>query len=196
MESQGVKTHVQKLLSGALAAAVFLTLIGYRATGKTTLARLLAEELGCHWADSDEEIECRTGKTITQIFAEEGEEVFRKLEVSVIAELCQETDLVLAAGGGAPMRSENRQTIRQAGKVVWLTARPETILTRMAADPRHCQLRPSLTGKEPLEEIVQLLRLRTPVYRALADLEIATDGLAPIVIAKHIVKELFGPPGM
>jgi len=171
---------------------MFLTLIGYRATGKTTLAKLLAAELGCDWADSDEEIERRTGKDIAQLFAAQGEEAFRRLEISVIAELCRRDRLVLAAGGGAPLRAENRQAIRQAGKVVCLTARPETILARMAADPRNRQLRPRLTAKEPAEEIVQLLQFRTPIYRALADVVVATDELDPPTLVRHIIKELFG----
>ena len=79
---------------------MFLSLIGYRATGKTTLARLLAERLGCPWIDADTEIERRAGKSIARIFAEDGEPAFRDLEAQVVAELCRRGPLVLAAGGG------------------------------------------------------------------------------------------------
>ena len=110
---------------------MILTLIGYRATGKTTLARLLAERLGWDWIDADVEIERRAGKSIARIFAEDGEPAFRDMEAEVIADLCRRDRLVLAAGGGAPLRPESRRAMREAGKVVWLTARPETILARM-----------------------------------------------------------------
>ena len=80
---------------------MILTLIGYRAVGKTTLAKLLAERLGWDWIDADVEIERRAGKSIARIFAEEGEPAFRDLEAKVIADLCRRDRLVLAAGGGA-----------------------------------------------------------------------------------------------
>ncbi len=74
------------------------------------------------------EIERRAGKSIARIFAEDGEPAFRDLEAQVVADLCREERLVLAAGGGAPLRAESRRAMREGGKVVWLTARPETIL--------------------------------------------------------------------
>jgi shikimate kinase len=166
---------------------MLLTLIGYRATGKTTLARLLAERLGWDWADADAEIEHRAGKSIERIFADEGEPAFRDLEAQVIADLCRRDRLVLAAGGGAPLRPENRRAIREAGKVVWLTARPETILARMAADPATAAQRPSLTGRPPLDEIRHLLEIRTPVYRELADLAVDTENKPPAELATEIV---------
>jgi shikimate kinase len=158
-----------------MCVAMFLTLIGYRATGKTTLAKLLAERIGWDWADADAEIERRAGKSIERIFADEGEPAFRDLEAQVIADLCRRDRLILAAGGGAPLRPENRRAIRAAGKVVWLTARPETILARMAADPATVAQRPSLTGQPPLDEIRHLLEIRTPVYRELTDLVMDTE---------------------
>ena len=129
---------------------MILTLIGYRATGKTTLARLLAERLGWDWIDADVEIERRAGKSIARIFAEDGEPAFRDLEAQVIADLCRRDRLVLAAGGGAPLRPESRRAMREAGKVVWLTARPETILARMTADATTTARRPNLTDRTPL----------------------------------------------
>ncbi len=81
---------------------MFLTLIGYRATGKTTLAKLLAERLHWDWIDADAEIERRAGRSIERIFADEGEPAFRDLEAQVIVDLCRRDRLVLAAGGGRP----------------------------------------------------------------------------------------------
>jgi shikimate kinase len=169
---------------------MILTLIGYRATGKTTLAKLLAQRLGWQWIDADVEIERRAGKTIAQIFADDGEPAFRDLETRVIADLCRRDRLVLAAGGGAPLCEENRQILRQSGKVVWLVARPDTILKRMSADATTAERRPSLTGQGPLDEIVQLLALREPMYRDTADFTIDTESRTPAELTAEILEWL------
>ncbi len=167
-----------------------LVLIGYRATGKTTLARLLAGQLQWNWIDADVEIEQRAGKPIARIFAEDGETAFRDLEARVIAELCRQDGLVLAAGGGAPLRPESRQAMRAGGKVVWLQARPVTIHARMSGDATTALRRPNLTDKDPLDEIVHLLARRGPIYRESADLEIDTEGKTPAEIAAEILRRL------
>lgn len=167
-----------------------IILIGYRATGKTTLARLLAEKLGWQWIDADIEIERRAGKTISQIFAEDGEPAFRDLESRVIADLCGQNQLVIAAGGGAPMRPENRRAMKSSGKVVWLQASPQTIYQRMYTDPTTAQRRPNLTTRGGLEEIVELLAKREPVYRETADLTVNTEGKAPEALAEEILAAL------
>jgi shikimate kinase len=170
-----------------------LVLIGYRATGKTTLARFLAGRLGWDWIDADEEIERRAGKSIARMFAEQGEPAFRDLEAEVIAELCSRSRLVLATGGGAPLREESRRAMRAGpsdgtgGQVVWLTAPPETILARMTGDASTADRRPSLTNRPPLEEIVQLLGRREPVYRETAHLIVDTDGKSPEALAEAIL---------
>jgi shikimate kinase len=168
---------------------MILTLIGYRATGKTKLAKLLAERLGWDWIDADVEIERRAGKSIARIFAEKGEPAFRDLEAEVIADLCRRDRLVLAAGGGAPLRPESRRAMREAGKVVWLTARPETILARMTTDATTRARRPNLTDKTPLEEIVELLQTREAVYRESADWAVDTEGRTPEILAEEILNE-------
>jgi shikimate kinase len=169
---------------------MILTLIGYRATGKTTLARLLARRMNWRWIDADVEIERRAGKSIAQIFAEEGEPAFRDREAEVVAELCRQDRLVLAAGGGAPLREENRAVIRAAGKVVWLTARPETIHRRMSADDTTAARRPHLTPQGPLEEIRHLLAERDAFYRQTADLIVDTENRSPEVLADDILRQL------
>jgi shikimate kinase len=169
---------------------MILTLIGYRATGKTTLASLLAERLGWDWIDADVEIERRAGKSIAQIFAADGEPAFRDLEARVIADLCRRDRLVLAAGGGAPMRADSRLAMREGGKVIWLNARPETILTRMTGDATTAARRPNLTDKDPLEEIIHVLEGRTPIYHESAHLTIDTEGKTPETLATEILEQL------
>lgn len=164
-----------------------IVLIGYRATGKSTIARLLAHHLGWNWVDLDVEIERQAGKSIAQIFAEDGEAVFRDWESQVVAEFCRRSRWVIAAGGGAPLREENRKAMRAGGKVIWLTASPETIHRRMSTDPTTGQRRPNLTSQGGLEEIIHLLGKREPIYRETADWVVDTEGKAPEAIAAEIL---------
>jgi shikimate kinase len=156
------------------------------------LAKLLAERLAWEWIDADAEIEHRAGKTIKRIFAEEGEPAFRDLEAQVIADLCRRDKLVLAAGGGAPLRAGSRRAMREAGTVVWLVARPETIHARMGTDPTNPDRRPNLTDRGPLDEIIHLLRRREPIYRESAHLQVDTEGKSP----KQIAAEILGGLGL
>ena len=151
-------------------------LIGYRGTGKTTIARKLAERLGIPAFDSDDEIERRVGKSVAEIFAQEGESAFRDREESVIAEILnRSTPLVLATGGGAIIREKTRAVLRYAGRVIWLTATPETILQRITNDTASKTMRPNLTALPMQEEIVALLKQRTPLYAETAHEVIDTD---------------------
>lgn len=163
-----------------------LILIGYRGTGKTTVARRVADLLGLECFDADAEVEGRAGKSIKQIFADDGEPIFRDLEVEAIAELVQHGDAVLSLGGGAVMREETRRAIAP-GTVVWLTARPETILSRIAEDAKTTEQRPNLTTRGGLVEITSLLSQREPVYRACADFTVETDAKSAEQVAQEIV---------
>jgi shikimate kinase len=167
-----------------------LVLIGYRATGKTTVAKALARCLGWEWIDADVQIERCAGKSIARIFAEDGEPAFRDLEARVMAELCSRPRLVLAAGGGAPLREETRRAMRAGGKVVWLQARPETIHARMSGDDTTVSRRPNLTSQGGIEEILQLLAKRAPIYRESAHLEVDTEDKLPEAIAAEIIDRL------
>jgi shikimate kinase len=161
-------------------------LIGYRGSGKTTVARALARTLGWEWLDADAELERRAGKTIQQIFAESGEGTFRDLESAVVADLAGLDEHVIALGGGAVMRDENRQALAGRGKVVWLKASPETLHERIAADPTTGARRPNLTQQGGLDEIRHLLAQREPIYEACADLVLDAGALAPENIAAQI----------
>lgn len=163
-------------------------LIGHRCTGKTTVARLLAEKLGWDWLDADEVLETRFGTTIREIFASEGEAGFRDKEEKIFAELCQLPRHVIATGGGVILRENNRREMRSAGTVVWLTADAETIWKRLQADPSTAERRPSLL-EGGFAEVEAVLKMREPVYRACADLAISTAGPTAEEVARRIAHE-------
>jgi shikimate kinase len=167
-----------------------LFLIGYRGSGKTTVAAALAEELGWPWLDADVELERRAGQSIKQVFAEGGEQTFRDLESAIVADLAQRENHIIALGGGAILREENRQAIQSGGKVVWLQASPEALLARVQADQTTAERRPNLTGQGGLAEIRELLAARTHLYAACADLPIDVEHLSPAEIAKKIIASL------
>lgn len=171
-----------------------LILIGYRATGKTTIARLLGEEFGVKPVDSDQEIARKTGCSIAEIFAEHGESGFRELEFETISELLDSnrhanTPLILSTGGGAILCPETRKRLRASGHVVWLTASPETVLRRMQNDSATKSTRPSLTDLPPLDEIVELLKFRTPLYRETAHQTIDSELYDPKNIVRQIAEQ-------
>lgn len=166
-----------------------LFLIGYRGTGKTTVARELAERLGCEWTDSDDVVQLRANKRIAEIFAEHGEPYFRDLEQAVVAELAAGPVQVVALGGGAVLREGSRRAI-DGCHVVWLTASPAVLAERLTADEASAAQRPSLTGAGLTEEIEQVLADRTPIYRQCATLEVDTERRAPRAIAEAILQKL------
>jgi shikimate kinase len=166
-------------------------LIGYRGCGKTTVARLVANELGWPWVDADDLVESRAGKTIKQIFADAGEKAFRDLESAVVAELAAGDRQVVALGGGAILRERNRQALLAAqGLIVWLQASPETLYDRIVADPATTERRPNLTAQGGVAEIRTLLDERTPLYRLCAGLVVDAERHAPAEIARQIVGSL------
>ena len=164
-----------------------IALIGYRGTGKTTVAQILAKRLGFDWVDADVEVEQRAGKSIADIFETSGEEAFRDLETEVVADLCQREHTVLALGGGAILREANRKCLAQCQQIVWLQASAETIAQRLGTDPTTADRRPNLTNRGGLHEIEQMLATREPIYRACATLEVDTEGKDPANIVDEIV---------
>lgn len=167
-------------------------LIGYRGTGKSTVARLLAAELGCEWVDSDDLVEQQTGRSIAELFAEQGEPAFRDEEAQVVADLCAGPPRVVALGGGAVLRQPTRQRLADQ-TVVWLTASPQTLRQRLEADLATTARRPGLTSAGPLNEIEQVLAERAPLYGACATFIVDTENISPEAVASAIVDRLSLP---
>jgi shikimate kinase len=169
-------------------APIFL--IGYRGTGKTSVARELAGRLAYDWIDADDVVEELTGKTIAAIFAKEGEAGFREWEAQAVTTLSRKRAMVVALGGGAVLREANRKAIRAAGPVVWLTASADTILERLASDSTTASRRPNLTVAGGRAEIETLLAIRTPLYRQCATLVVDTEGKTSAEVAEEIAANL------
>lgn len=167
-----------------------ISLIGYRGSGKSSAAPLLAERLGWEWVDADTQIEMLTGKTIRDIFEFQGEISFRDIESVVISNLAFRESVVIATGGGAVLRPDNRQRLKEAGPVVWLQASLQTLWKRIQGDPRSASSRPSLTGRDPMTEIEMLLAEREPLYAETATVVVNTDGLSVERIVDEILTEL------
>ena len=167
-----------------------IVLIGYRGSGKTTVGRRLAEALWWSFVDVDELIVSRAGKSIREIFAERGEAGFRDLEAQAVAHASALNDHVIALGGGALLRPENRQAIAGGGhKVIYLRCDPAELHRRIQADPATAAARPALTALGgSLEEIQQLLAQREPIYRQAMTAELDVTRLTPAEAAVYVVR--------
>jgi shikimate kinase len=173
-----------------------VTLIGYRGTGKSTVAAALAQRLGCPWWDADVELERVVGMSIAALVREQGEPRFRDEESVVLAELLSKPSGVLATGGGVILRPGNRDRLRERGGcVVWLTAPGPVLRRRLAADPTTASRRPGLTGADPLAEIDAALANREPLYRECAGVVIDTSIDSPESIVASILRVLETPAG-
>jgi len=166
-----------------------LALVGYRGSGKSTAGAIVATWKSREFFDLDLEIESRAGCSISEIFAREGEAGFRNREEEVLHELLlNRPGAVVATGGGVVLRESNRRALRRFGIVVWLTADPEVLAARLAADGTTLSMRPSLTGCGTLEEISQVLSSRLAYYREVADRVIETGGKTPDEVARLILE--------
>ena len=169
------------------ASRVFL--IGPRGSGKSTVARLLAADLGWSWVDADVLLEGRAGLSIREIFAAEGEAGFRRREADTLAELCGLECHVIATGGGVVLRPENRELLKRSGAVVWLTGDIDTLWGRINEDATTAARRPVLTvgGRD---EVAELVAAREPLYRECASVVIDTTGRTPAEIVAEVKRRL------
>ena len=173
-----------------------VTLIGYRGTGKSTVAAGLAARLGCGWQDADAVLEERLGCTIATLVRDQGEPAFRDAEATILADLLASTSGVLSTGGGVVLRPDNRRLLRhRARPVIWLTAPADVIRSRLAADPTTRDRRPALSGRDPLAEIDDALAAREPLYRECADIAFDTAAAPADTIVDRIVAWLANNAG-
>ncbi|MEZ5568987.1 MAG: shikimate kinase AroK [Halioglobus sp.] len=161
-------------------------LVGPMGAGKSTIGKYLADHLKLRFFDSDTEIEARTGADIPWIFDVEGEEGFREREQQVIEEMTQWDNIVLATGGGAVLRPENRRALSSRGFVVYLYATVEEQVRRTRRDRR----RPLLRTGDPEQVLTELMAVRDPLYREIADHIIETDDCSPRTVAQRLVNQL------
>ena len=161
-------------------------LVGPMGAGKSTIGRQLARALNLVFVDSDREIENRTGVDIPLIFELEGESGFRKREQEMIEELTAKPDIVLATGGGAVLNPINRQNLASRGRVIYLHTSVEQQLQRTA----HDRNRPLLQTENPELKLRQLMEIRDPLYREIADCIIETDGCRVRDVVQKIVRQV------
>jgi len=188
--SRTAATDVTEKPSQTCLAGKHLYLAGFRGSGKSSVGRLLAEQLGRTWIDCDDQIEAAAGCSIREIFAHQGETGFRDLEQQAIAALAALPAAVVSLGGGAILRGENREQIRRSGVCVWLRVDVDTVLDRLTADVTTAERRPALTALPQREEIEKLLADRGPLYEQVADLQLDTSGCTVVELTEQILRML------
>lgn len=161
-----------------------IMLIGFMGAGKSTVSHQLSDMLGWEEIEMDDLIAAREGKSIPEIFAVCGEEYFRELESQLIESFGERKRLIVSCGGGAVLRPENVRNMKQGGRIILLTAKPETIYERV----KDSTERPILNGNMNVEYITELMEKRRPLYEAAADLIIQTDGKSAEQICEDIIR--------
>lgn len=162
-----------------------IILIGYMGSGKTTVGRSVAKLKEYTFVDTDEMIVEQQHRSISEIFATDGEQVFRDMETALLRQLIAEKKerLVISTGGGMPLRAENQQLLAQLGKVVYLKARPETIYDRIKGDTT----RPLLQCENPMKRIAEMIAERNPLYEEGAAFIVEVDELSHSEAAAVII---------
>ena len=161
-------------------------LIGFMGSGKSTISKMLSEKLNVKQAEMDEIIVQEQGMPITEIFEKFGEAHFRDIETDLVKRLQEENGIVVSCGGGAILREENRNMMKEAGVIVLLTAKPETILERV----KDSTNRPILNGNMNVEYIAELMEKRRTCYEEAADFIVATDGKTCEEICEEILLKI------
>ena len=164
-----------------------IALIGFMGTGKTAVGQLLAKKLGSRFFELDLLIEQKAGKSIPDIFQQDGEVAFRELEIEVTKEISKDKNLVIACGGGIVLNKINIDRLRQQSRIVYLTASPRVILKRVANEEGQ---RPLLEVDNPTLTIREMLSFRKPFYERAADITINTSRLDIDAVAGQIISKL------
>ncbi len=162
-----------------------IVLTGFMGTGKTEVGRELARVLGWKVIDVDDEIVKAQKMSINEIFSRFGEPAFRDIETEMIRQVSRSRNVIISTGGGAVLRQENMDILKERGVVVCLDAAPDTILKRTSGNSE----RPLLKVEDPLGRIRELLEFRRPFYQK-ADITIDTDGKTPLLIAEEILERM------
>jgi shikimate kinase len=160
-----------------------IILIGFMASGKSTVGREIASELGFEFVDTDDCIVSKDGRTIPGIFAESGEAAFRRLESAALESLAGRRGLVISTGGGIVLDPRNRERLKQLGFVAWLDAPEKDIVERVSRNRN----RPLVQTENPAETVARLLRERRPRYAETADLALETGGRSVRDLARAII---------
>lgn len=164
-----------------------IALIGYRATGKTFLGRILAGELRLPFVDMDQELTKTLGASIQEWVSAFGWESFRQAESELLGALARKPPMVVATGGGVVLSASNRLTLRRNFRVIWVQASFETICRRLGDDPVTASQRPALTQLTPEEEIRSLLASRLPLYAEVAHFTLCSDVDPPSLTVQRIL---------
>ncbi len=164
-----------------------IALIGFMGTGKTAVGQALAKKLGRKFIEVDTLIEQKAGKTIPQIFQQDGEIAFRQLEIEATRDIARQENCVIACGGGIVLNRINIDRLKEGARIVYLTASPSVILRRVA---REAGQRPLLQVDNPAQTVAKLLRFRRPLYESAADIRINTSRLSIDAIIEQIIEKL------
>ena len=168
-----------------------ITLIDFMGTGKSSVAKALKSVYSdFNVADCDSLIVDKSGKSIPEIFSEDGEDVFRNLESLALQEVLTHTHTIVATGGGAILKQENREVIRSRSWVVWLSASPEMIFERIKDEAHRPLINTGASSENIIERIRKMLHQRFELYREITDVMINTENLTPDQVAAAIHEEI------
>ena len=163
-----------------------LYLIGFMGSGKSTVARTFSDKYDMKLIEMDEEIVRQENRAISEIFSTDGELYFREQETKLLRQIKHGEKQIVSCGGGSVLKSENVSLMKESGVVVWLLAKPETVLERI----KDSQDRPLLNGKMNVKSISELMEKRRATYEAAADLLVETDGKSALDICSEIMGKL------
>ena len=167
-----------------------LVLIGYRATGKTSVGARLAEALYRPFVDLDQVLVREAGRSVADIVAQDGWAEFRRLEKALVARYRDARGLILATGGGVILDPDNVAALRENGILIWLVADPAAIQARLAQDQPRDANRPSLTGEDTVREVLEVLEARSPLYQAAADMSVDTTHRSVFQVVELVLAAL------
>lgn len=165
-----------------------IILVGYMGCGKTTVGKSVAKLAKYTFADTDEMIVTQQGRSISEIFAKDGEDAFRAMETALLEKMIADKSdrFVISTGGGMPVREENRALLKTLGTVVYMRVMPDTVYERIKGDTT----RPLLQCDNPMERIKEMITVRTPAYEAAAEFVIDADNLTQQEIAEEIIRRM------